>query len=286
MAALPYMQLYVADYLADTAHLTTLEHGAYLLLMFNYWQRGESFKAKDEQSLNKRLATVARLSIAEWEEVRETLEDFFEVTDTEWSHRRIDRDLEAVNAKSGKAKAAGKASAKRRSSERSTDVEQTLSVHSASVEQTLNHTDTDTDTEVKAPLTPAGEDVAPVEPEQEPAQAARAEPAAPVTGLFPMHLEWVPDQVQLKARAAMAGLSLDLFDREAIAGFVIHHEAKGLAKTEREWLAALVNWVKRDAVQAAARPAAVVNFPGKGQRRANGPDFEDDGWRTMMEYDL
>lgn len=145
--------------------------------------------------------------------------------------------------------------------------------------------DTDTDTEVKAPLTPAGEDAAPVEPEQEPAQAARAEPAAPVAGLFPMHLEWVPDQVQLKARAAMAGLALDLFDREAIAGFVIHHEAKGLAKTEREWLAALVNWVKRDAAQAAARPAAVVSFPG-GQRRANGPDFHDTSWRTMTEYDL
>ncbi|MFB8829079.1 YdaU family protein [Azotobacter sp. CWF10] len=143
------MQLYVADYLADTAHLTALEHGAYLLLMFNYWQRGEPFKAKDEQSLNKRLATVARLSLAEWEEVRETLEDFFEVTDTEWSHRRIDRDLETVNAKSGKAKAAGKASAKRRSSERSADAEQTLSVRSTSVEQTLNHTDTEADTEVK-----------------------------------------------------------------------------------------------------------------------------------------
>lgn len=281
MAALPYMQLYVADYLADTAHLTTMEHGAYLLLMFNYWQRGESFKAKDEQSLNKRLATIARLSLAEWEEVRETLEDFFEVTDTEWFHQRIDRDLESVNAKSGKAKAAGKASAKRRSSERSTDAEQTLSVRSAPVEQTLNHTDTDT--EVKAPLTPAGEDAAPVEQEQEPAQA---DPVAPVTGLFPMHLEWEPDQHQLKARATMAGLALDLFNREAIAGFIVHHEAKGLAKTDREWLAALVNWVKRDAVQAAARPAAVVSFPGKGQRRANGPDFDDSSWRTMTEYDL
>lgn len=43
--------------------------------------------------MNKRLATVARLSIGEWEEVREALADFFEVTDTEWSHRRIDRDL-------------------------------------------------------------------------------------------------------------------------------------------------------------------------------------------------
>lgn len=139
MAALPYMQLYVADYLADTAHLTTLEHGAYLMLMFNYWQRGESFKANDERSLNKRLATVARLSVSEWDEVKGALSEFFDVTDTEWSQARIERDLAAVNAKSTKAKQAGKASAERRLNERSTNVE-----------QTLNHTDTDTDTDTEA----------------------------------------------------------------------------------------------------------------------------------------
>jgi len=150
MAALPYMQLYVADYLADTAHLTTLEHGAYLMLMFNYWQRGESFKANDERSLNKRLATVARLSVSEWDEVKGALSEFFDVTDTEWSQARIERDLAAVNAKSSKAKQAGKASAERRFNERSTNVE-----------QTLNHTDTDTDTDTEAKekaLVPSADD--------------------------------------------------------------------------------------------------------------------------------
>jgi len=138
MAALPYIQLYVADYLADTAHLSTLENGAYLLLIFNYWQRGESFKAKDQHSLNKRLASVARMSSDEWESVKDSLSDFFEISETEWKHARIDRDLDAVNSKSEKAKAAGKASAASKANARSTDVE-----------QPLNHTDTDTDTDIK-----------------------------------------------------------------------------------------------------------------------------------------
>lgn len=135
MASLPYIQLYTSDYLADTAHLSTLEHGAYLLLIFNYWQRGESFKAKDERSLNKRLASVARLSEQEWNDVKDTLEEFFEATETEWRHSRIERDLNKVNSKSEKASAAGKASASARSNKRS-----------ANAEQTLNHTDTYTDT--------------------------------------------------------------------------------------------------------------------------------------------
>ena len=143
MAALPYMQLYVADYLSDTSHLSTLEHGAYLLLLFNYWQRGQSFAAKDERTLNKRLATVARMSEEEWSEIRPTIEEFFEVSATEWRHSRVERDLLAVHGKSKQAQAAGIASGEARrkgqkpagkSNGRSTDVK-----------RKLNHTDTDTD---------------------------------------------------------------------------------------------------------------------------------------------
>ena len=151
MAALPYMQLYVADYLADTAHLSTVEHGAYLLLIFNYWQRGESFKAKDEQSLNKRLSSVARLSADEWNNVKTAIEEFFVVSETEWRHERIERDLESVSSKSTKASNAGKASGARRRASKDDALEcHEISEHKfnerpTDVQQTLNHTDTDTD---------------------------------------------------------------------------------------------------------------------------------------------
>jgi uncharacterized protein YdaU (DUF1376 family) len=139
MAALPYMQLYVADYLADTAHLNAAQHGAYLLLLMNYWQRGKALRND-----NGRLANVARMSNEEWNVNREVLEEFFEVTDEEWIHHRVEKDLEAVRSKSEKASAAGRASAKRKLNKRSTNVP-------TNVEQTFNHTDTDTDTEQKKP---------------------------------------------------------------------------------------------------------------------------------------
>lgn len=109
MAALPYMQFYVADYLADTMHLTAEEHGAYMLLIFNYWQTGKPLLDDD-----RRLANIARVSSERWTDVKRSLTEYFVCVDGVLKHPRIEADLQFVADKQTKAVDAGKASAKSR----------------------------------------------------------------------------------------------------------------------------------------------------------------------------
>lgn len=156
MAALPYIQLYVSDYLADTAHLNAAQHGAYLLLILNYWQRG-----KPLNNANDRLANVARMSNEEWQQNKADIAEFFVIDGDTWSHKRIDADLAAVSASSIKKSEAGKASveakkAKKEQSSKSisTDGKQLLDECSTGVEQTFNYkeAEADVDTEVNPSL--------------------------------------------------------------------------------------------------------------------------------------
>lgn len=105
----PWMPLYIADYLKDTAHLRALESGAYLHLIMAYWANGGL--PQD----GRHLATIAKVTDKEWKAIRHTLENFF---GPNWSHKRIDAELSKAadkylrraNAgkKGGKAKASGK----------------------------------------------------------------------------------------------------------------------------------------------------------------------------------
>jgi uncharacterized protein YdaU (DUF1376 family) len=83
-----WMPLYVADYLSSTTRLTTEQHGAYLLLIIDYWKSG---RLPDDDSV---LANVTRLSVDAWAKHRGVLQGFFEVNNGEWIHSRIEKELE------------------------------------------------------------------------------------------------------------------------------------------------------------------------------------------------
>lgn len=159
MAALPYMQLYIADYLADTMHLSAEEHGAYLLLMFNYWQTGKPIP-------KNRLAKIACLTNERWADVEPSLQEFFCDNGEEWVHLRIEEDLASVREKLTKKSAAGKASVQARRSRKEADVqtkqERNLTGVQTDVEVVFEHDvntkatnkDTDKDLKTDPPLNP------------------------------------------------------------------------------------------------------------------------------------
>jgi uncharacterized protein YdaU (DUF1376 family) len=95
MSRRAYMPLFVGDYLADTLHLSTCEHGAYLLLIMHYWQSGKPLPDDDA-----RLARILRMTIQEWESIRPVLEPFFDVHSGRWHHGRLEKELAYVAAQS------------------------------------------------------------------------------------------------------------------------------------------------------------------------------------------
>jgi uncharacterized protein YdaU (DUF1376 family) len=110
------MPLYVGDYLADTAHLRTVEHGAYLLLIMHYW-RQQGLPTDDLA-----LARIARLTLAEWKRARPAIEPLFL---NDWKHKRIEFELTEAARISQAGRKGGLASA----AKRATTVERPLNDH-------------------------------------------------------------------------------------------------------------------------------------------------------------
>jgi uncharacterized protein YdaU (DUF1376 family) len=106
MTSKPWMPLYIGDYKRDTAHLTTLEHGAYLLLIMHYWETGPL------PNDDVRLARIAGLSLRQWRTVRRVVISFFVEANAKQllRHNRIDSELikaENITAKRALAGAKG-----------------------------------------------------------------------------------------------------------------------------------------------------------------------------------
>lgn len=127
MSAPAWMSFYPADYLADTGHLSTVEHGAYLLLIMHYWQN-EGLPDDD-----RKLARIARMSMDEWDGVRDTIAEFF---DDGWRHGRIDHEITTAQQTISKRSAAGKAGAKARYSKRMANADQSKTIEITAAQQT------------------------------------------------------------------------------------------------------------------------------------------------------
>ena len=103
MASPPFMQLYVADFLADTQHLTTEEIGAYLLILMTMWRAGG--RLPHDQKV---LARSARLSGRSWASAWERIGPLFIITEGQITQKRLAKEFEKAMQKSAVRSQSGK----------------------------------------------------------------------------------------------------------------------------------------------------------------------------------
>jgi uncharacterized protein YdaU (DUF1376 family) len=82
-----WMPVYIGDYLGDTQRLTTEQHGAYLLLLMDYWRNGPP-PADDAV-----LCSITRLKLARFRKHKSTLFAFFKIADGKLVHPRVDAEI-------------------------------------------------------------------------------------------------------------------------------------------------------------------------------------------------
>lgn len=83
-----WMPFFVADYLRDTRHLSAAEHGAYVLLILEYWERQGPLPDDD-----RALAHIARMTADEWAAARPTVTAFFKAVEKTLVHKRVSEEL-------------------------------------------------------------------------------------------------------------------------------------------------------------------------------------------------
>lgn len=105
--SLRWMPFYIGDYLADTMHLSTTLHGAYVLLIIAYWRMAKPLPADDST-----LAAITKMSAKEWARARPTLSGFFIEGDGVWRHKRVEIELDRARRVSEARQISGKAGGK------------------------------------------------------------------------------------------------------------------------------------------------------------------------------
>lgn len=107
MAEFPALPLFTDAYLADTRHLTTVQHGAYLLLLMEAWRRPSTNLPDDDMLLSK----LAGLSTTDWADAKPVLMAFWALDNRTktWSQKRLTDEKSYVTKHSKKQRSNAKA---------------------------------------------------------------------------------------------------------------------------------------------------------------------------------
>jgi len=97
-----WMPIYIGDYLSATSRLSTEQHGAYLLLIMDYWKNGAL--PNDDHVL----AQITRMTPTAWGNARSILQAFFSIENNLWIHARVEKEI--LKARDNREKTSARAS--------------------------------------------------------------------------------------------------------------------------------------------------------------------------------
>lgn len=104
MSEFPSIPFFTDAYLADTRHLSTLEHGAYLLLLMMAWRQPDCRMPNDDDTLAKWAGVDART----WKRIKPRVMAFWTLAEDRWSQSRLSREREYVSKRAEVARKNGK----------------------------------------------------------------------------------------------------------------------------------------------------------------------------------
>lgn len=119
MAKFPSLPLFTDAYLADTRHLTTIQHGAYMLMLMTAWRSPDCSLPNDDAYLAK----ICGMDKRTWAKNKDAILQFWEVSDAKMFQKRLRAEQRYVAQVSRKNSDAGKASALKRKETQSTVVQ-------------------------------------------------------------------------------------------------------------------------------------------------------------------
>lgn len=141
-----WMPLWIGAYLADTMRLTTIQHGAYLLLLMAYWRERTALPDDDNE-----LRAITKTEKSEWKQIRPVLAKFFKVEAGVWWHKRVEQEIAAADARSEKSSSKAAKAAQARWGNQSADASSNAPRNAPSMPQAL-HDDVHDECPTPSPL--------------------------------------------------------------------------------------------------------------------------------------
>lgn len=224
------MPLFCDAFIADTQHLTLEEAGAYMKILMVTW-RNNGVALPDDA---KRMCRTLSVTPAKWAKLRESLVEFFDLSDGNFRQKRLEKEWSYVNEKSQKNRSNGSLGGRPKLL-KNNDTEEANGLFSQ------NHTGNRIESETKAPIP------IPIKKERTSNDVPKKSRSNPKT---PIHIEWVPDGVDI-GYAQSKGHGREKISAMA-EGFSAHHTANGSVFSD--WHAAWRTWVLNDAKFAARTP--------------------------------